>query len=174
QIKPAYVQFSVPEARLQEIRDRMAAGTLAVTADPLGPAPPVTGELRFVDNAVDATTGTVALKALFENRDERLWPGQFATVVLTIATQKDAVTVPAHAVEAGQSGPYVYVVGADDHVESRPVEVGIATGEDVVIASGVAPGERVVTEGQIRLAPGLPVVVKQDAGVRPAATGAPG
>src|SRR5262249_33169062 len=95
QIKPAYVQFSVPESRLHEIRDRMAAGPLTATADPPGPAPPVKGELRFVDNAVDVTTGTVALKALFENRDERLWPGQFATVVLTIATQKDVVTVPA-------------------------------------------------------------------------------
>jgi membrane fusion protein, multidrug efflux system len=169
QIRPVYVQFAVPEGRLPAIRERMSVAPLPVAADPRGQARPVTGELQFVDNTVDPTTGTITLKALFENDDERLWPGAFVSVVLTLETRHDVVTIPAHAVQTGQTGPYVYIVGSEQRAELRPVTIGEASGDSVVVESGITPGELVVTDGQVRLAPGLPVVVKSSAGDEPSA-----
>jgi multidrug efflux system membrane fusion protein len=160
-IRPIRVAFSVPQQELPEIRRHMAEGPLAVEAF-LGDQAIATasGRLEFVNNAVDTTTGTVLLKALFDNTDEALWPGQFVRTTLTLTTLGGVVTVPAAAVQAGQSGPYVFVIGADDTVESRPVRLGIVSNGRQVITDGLAAGDRVVTDGQIRLAPGLRVVVK--------------
>src|SRR5690242_19523718 len=161
QVRPVYVEFSVPQQELGEIRRRMAEGPLGVTAhvgDDGGS--PVPGELTFVNNTVDAATGTVLLKALMPNADEALWPGQFVNVVVRLTVLPGAVVVPSAAIQTGQEGAYVFVVGADGTVESRPVALGHAVGQDVVVERGIVPGDRVVTEGQLRLGPGVRVEVK--------------
>ena len=159
--RPVFVIFSVPELHLPEIRRRQASGPLAVRAAPQAEAESARlGLLTFIDNSVNPGTGTIELKATFGNEDDALWPGQFVDVVLTLATQADAVVVPSRAVQSGQQGSFVFVVKEDSTVESRPVKVSRVSGPDAVIASGVSPGEKVVTEGQLRLVPGVRVVVK--------------
>jgi membrane fusion protein, multidrug efflux system len=170
QIEPIYVTFSVPESRLPVIRERMRKEKLAVLAQPQGPNTPVeTGVLAFLDNAVDVTTGTIKLKGTFENRLQRLWPGQFVQVSLHLSTQTDAVAVPAQAVQTGQEGQFVFVVKPDMTIDYRPVIVGMAVNQELVIEKGLQAGERVVTEGQLRIAPGNRVQIKE-AGVN---TGSP-
>ncbi|HMC72266.1 MAG TPA: efflux RND transporter periplasmic adaptor subunit, partial [Mycobacteriales bacterium] len=121
------------------------------------------GEVTFVNNTVDTTTGTIQLKATFANTDNRLWPGQYADVTLTLTTEPNALVVPARAVQTGQNGTYVFVVKADSTVESRPVEVARRLASEMVIGKGLKPGERVVTDGQLRLVPGAKVDVKKPA-----------
>lgn len=165
QLRPAYVEFSVPEHDLPDIRKHMSEQPLpveAVRSDGVGA--PVAGELTFVNNTIDTSTGTVLLKAVMPNQDEELWPGQFVNVVLRLTTEKAAVMVPGRAVQTGQQGKYVFVVRPDGSVESRPVVVGQTVGDDVVIQKGVAAGEQVVTEGQLRLGPGVRVEVKDATG----------
>jgi membrane fusion protein, multidrug efflux system len=158
QVNPIYVSFAVPESQLVGIKRYMAQGGLKVAATiPNDEARPETGVLSFTDNAIDNTTGTVRLKATFDNKQRRLWPGQFVSVVLTLTTQPDAVVVPTQAVQTGQQGQYVFVVKPDQTVESRPVVVARNAGENSVIASGLRPGETVVTDGQLRLRPGSKV-----------------
>jgi multidrug efflux system membrane fusion protein len=160
-VHPIYVTFSVPEAQLAEIKRYRAAGDLAVDAQVAGaPGGVVRGKLTFVNNAVDPTTGTIQLKATFENNENALWPGQFVNVALTLTRQAGALVVPSQAVQSGQKGQYVFVVKADQTVEARPVVPGAADGRDVVITSGLQVGERVVTDGQLRLVPGARVDVK--------------
>ncbi len=113
---------------------------------------------------MDPTTGTILLKATFPNRDEALWPGEFIDVVLMLATDPNAIVVPTQAVQTGQSGQYVYVVKNDLSVESRPVTISRTRGTLSVVARGLQPGERVVTDGQLRLAPGAKVEIKQTQG----------
>ena len=141
----------------------------AATGGPATAASPgvsETGELSFVDNTVDRATGTVRLKATFANKAGALWPGRFVDVVLTLAHDPEALVVPAEAIQTGQQGSYVFVVKADSTVESRTVTVGRRQGTNVVIAKGLAADERVVTDGQVRLAPGVKVEVKPAAEVR--------
>lgn len=158
QIHPVFVTFSVPENRLAEVKKYMAAGRLAVAASTAGDTgPPETGTLSFVDNSVDITTGTIKLKGTFPNAGSRLWPGQFVNVVLRLTTRKDARVVPVRAIQMGQDGEFAYVVGKDQTAELRPVVSGVRVGDDVVIEKGLEPGEVVVTEGQLRLAPGMRV-----------------
>jgi multidrug efflux system membrane fusion protein len=158
QIRPIYVSFAVPESKLPEIKRRQEQRQLEVTAAaPETGAAPSRGELTFVDNQVDRTTGTILLKATFQNQDRSLWPGQFVNVVLTLARQPAALVVPARAVQNGQRGQFVFVVKPDRTVEMRPIEVNRTVGAEAVIDRGLAPGERVVTDGQIRLAPGVRV-----------------
>jgi multidrug efflux system membrane fusion protein len=158
QVEPIYVTFAVPEARLPEIRRYSAAGTLAVTVRSQDDGSPGSqGKLTFIDNAVDTTTGTIKLKATFENKDHKLWPGQFLNVVLHLTTQPNAITVPNEAVQNGQDGQFIYVVKADRTVEARPVTVGSRVDQDLVITQGIEAGETVVTQGQLRLQPGSPV-----------------
>ena len=126
--------------------------------------PPERGVLTFVDNAVDNVTGTIRLKATFENTDRRLRPGQFVDVVLTLATEPDLIVVPSQAVQTGQQGQYVFVVKPDQTVESRPVAVTRTAGDKTIIESGLQAGETVVTDGQLRLRPGSNVKVTDDAG----------
>ncbi len=174
QIQPIYAAFAVPERFLPEIQKQMRSHTLTVTAsfENLEGAPPA-GELTFVDNAVDAMTGTILLKATFANADEKLWPGQFVKVSLQLDELTNAVVVPSQAVQAGQSGQFVFVVKPDQTVESRPVQTGVNCRNVTVITSGVRAGETVVTDGQLRLAPGVAVSDKNsaEAGVSTNSTG---
>ena len=165
QIKPIYVTFSVPEQKLSEIRKYMsAAGKLKVEVIPSAENDnPVSGELTFLNNQVDATTGTILLKALFPNEDEFLWPGKFVNIALLLTTLKNAVVIPSEAVQTGQEGEYVFVVKPDLTVESRPVTVGSRLAQHVVIAEGLRLQEKVVTSGQFDLAPGVKVEIKNNA-----------
>ncbi len=161
QLTPIYASFALPEQDLSALRRYMAAGKLAVEATiPQDSGAPAAGVVSFVDNAVDRTTGTIRLKATFANADRRLWPGQFINIVLTLAEEKDALVVPSEAVQAGQQGLFVFVVKPDQTVESRTVTVARARGNESVISQGVAAGERVVTEGHLRLVPGGLVQIK--------------
>jgi multidrug efflux system membrane fusion protein len=154
QVRPIYVNFSIPEQNLPEVRKRMAAAPLVTEVLPVDPAQPVTqGTLIFVDNAVDPSTGTIRLRAQFENQDAQLWPGQFVNVSLRLYNEANALVVPATAVQTGPDGQYVYVVGDEMTVDIRKVTVSRTDGDHAIIASGVAKGERVVTRGQLRLGP---------------------
>jgi multidrug efflux system membrane fusion protein len=168
QLRPIRVTFAVPGGRLDEIRRHHAAGDLEVRVRPSreGEEPLLIGRLSFIDNAVDPTTGTVALKAEFPNADDRLWPGQFADVELVLSIDPAALTVPASAVVASQEGPFVYVIGAENKVEKRLVKVGRTAGGFTALTGGVAAGENVVTDGQLRLVPGAVVEIKPGLGVR--------
>ena len=156
QVKPIYVGFSVPEQQLAEVRRLQQAGTLevAVSTSDNRHALLARGQLAFIDNAVDATTGTIKLRAIFENLDLALWPGQFVTTDLKLYDQKDAIVVPAAAVQTGPEGEYVFVMKPDSTAEVRKIEVARADGDQVVIGKGVAAGEKVVTRGQLRISPG--------------------
>lgn len=168
QLRPIDVAFALREQELPEVRARAATGTLPVRAF-TGPARthPVVGELQFINNTVDTTTGTVLLKGRFANEDEALWPGQFVDVALFLYTQPGAVLVHSAAVQTGQQGPYVFVVKPDSTAEIRPVGLGPSVESEVIITQGIAPGDRVVTEGQIRLATGTKVEVKAAAQAAP-------
>ncbi len=159
QISPIYASFAVPEQFLPDIKKHMVGGKLRVEAGPPG-QPPSAGALSFVDNTVDAATGTIKLKGLFPNTERRLWPGQFVNVVLTLATQSGAVVVPSQAVQTGQQGQYVYVVKSDMTAESRPVVLDRIVEGEAVIQKGVRPGDVVVTDGHLRLVPGAKVETK--------------
>ncbi len=161
QVHPIYVDFSIPERDLPAIRQYAAKGAVEVAAlIPADPGAAVQGKLSFIDNAVNTTTGTILLKGVFENRDGRLWPGQFVNVTVTLTTEPNAVVVPSPAIQTGQVGQYVYVVKPDMTVESRPVTITRIVGDLTVIGKGLQPGETVVTDGQIRLVPGALVQIK--------------
>ena len=161
QIHPIYAAFAVPERYLPEIQKQMRDRTLAVTAsyeNLEGEVP--AGELSFVDNSVDAATGTILLKAKFPNADRKLWPGQFVTISIQLDELTNAVVVPSQAVQVGQNGQFIYVVNAEQTVEMRPVKTGITFKNETVVPSGLKAGETVVTDGQLRLAPKMKVTVK--------------
>jgi multidrug efflux system membrane fusion protein len=161
-LEPIDVSFSVPEQHLAEIRASQSGSRLPVTARvKMDHAQAMEGQLTFINNAVDTDTGTIMLRGTFANKDHFLWPGQFVDVSLTLGEQNNAVVVPNPAVVRGQEGLYVYVIKPDNTVESRPVEVDRTVGRDTVIAKGLTAGERVVTDGQLRLVPGAKVEVKQ-------------
>ena len=162
QISPIFMDFSIPEQYLGVVKKYMTKDRLPVQATPYGDTKPETGHLTFVDNTVDNTTGTIKLKGTFPNSDHRLWPGQFSTVLLRLSEEENAIVVPTPAVQDGQSGEFVYVVGADMSAEARPVKVARTIGTESVISEGVKPGETVVTDGQLRLIPGLKVQIKQN------------
>ena len=158
QVEPIYVTFGVPESYINDVKKYMAAGTLRVIATPQDEASSAqTGKLTFIDNTVDPTTGTIKLKGTFPNTDRKLWPGQFVKVNLRLATMKDALVLPNQAVQTGQEGLYVYVVKADRKVEMRTVTTGARVDQDLVILSGVEEGETVVTDGHLRLSPGMTI-----------------
>ncbi len=161
QIMPIQVAFAVPQQHLAEITARMAEAPLRVEALIAG-TPPLTrsGTLSFLDNKVNSQTGTILLKAEFANTDRALWPGQFVTATLTLATRPEAILIPAVAIQVGQEGLFVFVLTPDGTVESRAVTAGMSLGEETVIEKGLLPGDRVVTEGQLRLVPGARVEVK--------------
>ena len=159
QVSPIFVDFAVPEQHLAAIRRLAGEGQkLAVRVQAQDdPGRAASGYLSVIDNTVDATTGTIHLKATFENADRMLWPGQFVTATLTLDTIQNAVVAPAEAVQSGQQGYFVYAVKPDNHVEIRPVTTGRAFGAKIVITSGLKPGETVVTDGQLRIFPGAQI-----------------
>jgi multidrug efflux system membrane fusion protein len=165
QIQPIYVTFSVSEQYLGDIKKYMSSGKLKVEVV-IGKDEkhPETGILTFVDNTVDTATGTIKLKATFTNRDRRLWPGQFVDAVITLTMQPNAVVIPSQALQTGQSGVYVFVIKSDLSVESRPVVVDRSLDGESVIEKGLQPGEKVVTDGQLRLVPGAKVDIKTPTG----------
>ncbi|HEX5391631.1 MAG TPA: efflux RND transporter periplasmic adaptor subunit [Rhodocyclaceae bacterium] len=153
-LSPLMVSFSVPEKYLPRIQSAMKGGVMKVkVAVPGSDAQAVEGDARFLDNTVDTTTGTIRMKATVANKDERLAAGQFLNVSLVLDVQKDAVTVPAEAVQQGPEGQFVYVAKADETVEMRKVQVGAMQKGVALIAKGVEKGEIVVIDGQLRLSP---------------------
>jgi membrane fusion protein, multidrug efflux system len=165
QMRPIYVAFTVPERHLADIRAALARERLSVVVTVSGQLNnPVIGALTFLDNQVDASTGTIALKATFANDDMALWPGQFVNVKLTLAIEENALAVPSAAVQLGQNGPYIFIIKPDSTVELRLVRVGRAVDDRTVIAEGLASGEHVVVDGQLRLTNGTRVAIRQPAG----------
>jgi multidrug efflux system membrane fusion protein len=161
QIQPVYMQFSVPEQRLPEIQSQIRTNELKVLINVTEkPDETKEGRLTFVDNSIDTNTGTIDLKATFDNSDNRLWPGQFVNVVLVLGVKTSAVVVPSAAVQMGQQGYYVFIVKKDNTVESRDVTPGSQKDDLTVIEKGVSVGDTVVTDGQLRLSPGAKVEVK--------------
>jgi len=161
QVNPINVTFSVPEQHLSDLKRHMTAGQLKVDASfQSDEGRPEQGRLEFVDNAVDRSTGTIKLKAVFANTERRLWPGQFINVALTLTTQPDAVVIPSEAVQVGQDGQHVFVVQPDNRVEVRPVTLGTTSGGEAVIIKGLAAGEQIVREGQFLLGPGSRIEIK--------------
>ena len=160
QIHPIYVAFALPEQYLLEIKREMREKTLKVMATFQNMDAPPQGELTFIDNAVDTMTGTIQLKATFSNEDSTLWPGQFVQVALTLSDLTNAIVVPSQAVQTGQNGQFVYVVNPDQIAEERPVTIGITYQGETVVQSGLKAGETVVTDGQLRLEPGVKVGIK--------------
>jgi multidrug efflux system membrane fusion protein len=158
-IAPIFVDFSVPEEHLSAIRRLNANHPLPVKVQQRDGSPgAASGYLSVIDNTVDSTTGAIHLKATFDNRDGLLWPGQFVNVTLTLDTRRDTALVPSEAVQAGQIGSFVYAVKKDRTVEIRPVVTGRAFENKIVIEKGVAPGDTVVTDGQMRLYPGAKII----------------
>lgn len=160
EISPIYVDFSVPQQYLGQIKAYMTKGRLPVEATPADNGTPERGYLTFVNNIVDATTGTIQLKGTFQNADLKLWPGEFVNAVLRLAEQENAIVVPAQAVQTGQQGDYVFVIKPDMTVDSHAVKVARTINGESVITEGVNPGDTVVTDGQARLVPGSKVVVR--------------
>ncbi|HME99526.1 MAG TPA: efflux RND transporter periplasmic adaptor subunit [Terriglobia bacterium] len=161
QLHPIYVTFTVPEINLPLIKARMAAGKVSVVVYLQGQDEAVeTGTLTFVENIVDSATGTIRLKALFDNRADKLWPGQFVRVVVRSNDSSNSIVVPVTAVQTRQDGKFVFVVKPDMTVEARAVLTGRTIERDVVIEKGLSEGESVVTTGQLRLVPGSRIQIK--------------
>lgn len=164
QIRPIFAAFSVPAQLLPQVT-KHDGNRITVTATlPQNTGAPEEGALTFVDNAVDTATSTILLKATFANRDERLWPGQFVDIVVTLGEEPNRIVAPAPAVQTSQQGQYVFVVKDDQTVELRPVKVDRMDEAEAVIDKGVSAGETVVTDGQIRLVPGARVEIKSGVG----------
>lgn len=162
QVRPVYATFSLPEKRLAEVKRAMAAGQLKIEAViPNEPSGTEVGTISFLDNAVNPATGTIKLKGVFANTSRKLWPGQYTDVLITLASRQNAVVVPTHAIQTSQQGEFVYVVMPDNTVEMRQVTSAAAAGQEAVIEKGLAPGETVVTDGQLRLTPGTTVETKE-------------
>jgi membrane fusion protein, multidrug efflux system len=159
EIQPLYVQFSIPEADLPAVRAKGGVGHLQVRAYPPNDSKPSLGTLTFIDNAVDATTGTIKLMGTFANTDRRLWPGEFLNVQLMLGVDPHAVVVSAKAVQSGQQGQYVYVVRPDNTAVMQPVTSPRTYQQLAVIESGLKPGERVIVDGQIQVVPNSKVNV---------------
>ncbi len=165
QTAPIYVTFSVPEQDLLRIRQYSSSSAFkAEVIIPGDESHPAQGKLSLLDNTVDTTTGTIRLKATFDNSDERLFPGQFVNVVLTLGSQDEAIVVPSQAVQVGQDNSFVYVVKPDMTTEVRTVKTGTTIDNMTVIEDGLKPGEQVVTDGQLRLVPGAKVQPKSGQG----------
>jgi membrane fusion protein, multidrug efflux system len=157
QVSPIYVTFAVPQQYLGSIKAFLARSRIPVEATPRGDTQSESGELTFINNTVDAATGTIQLMGTFANADHRLWPGQFANVTLRLAEQRNALVIPSQSVQTGQDGDYVFVVGPDQTVSVEGVKVGRTVNGVTEILSGLREGQTVVTDGQIRLVAGTKV-----------------
>ena len=169
QIEPIYVAFAVPEKYLGEINRRTKETRMEVqvySPENQGSPEPVIGVVSFVNNTVEVSTATIRLKATFQNRDRRLWPGQTVNVLLTLGVQPQAVVAPSQAIQSGQSGSYAFVVKQDQTAELRLVSVSRSTNGEAVIEKGLSPGETVVTDGQLLLTSGARVSIKNQNSAR--------
>ena len=158
QLRPIFVSFTLPQDTAHKIRERQAVAPLEVRA--YGDDDKTllsTGKLTLIDNSIDQTTGTIHLKATFDNADERLWPGEFVNVRVVLNTRRGVATVPDQTVQVGPQGRYVYVINGEDKAERRPVEVAAVQDGIAVVTKGLNPGERVVVDGQYRLTEGARV-----------------
>ena len=161
QMKPIYVSFPLPQADLPAVRRAMAEGVVTVKALPVGDTgSPQIGRLTFFENSIDTSTGTILMRATFENPQETLWPGQFCNVTVELTVQQDAITIPSAAVQVGQNGEYVYVVTPEGVAKYRPVTVSRVINGITVIAKGLSAGERVVTDGILRITDGSHVAIR--------------
>jgi multidrug efflux system membrane fusion protein len=155
QLKPIYATFAVPEGQLAEItRDRVGKSLKVEARIPGDAGPPITGELVFIDNTVDSTTGTIQMKAKFDNANERLTPGQFVEIAMNLRIIQNALLMPSEALQAGPAGNFVYVAKPDQTVEIRRVKTLPADRTRLIVENGLNPGDKVVTDGQLRLTPG--------------------
>lgn len=161
-LSPIHASFTIPEKALPEVKRHMSAGQVVVQAELSGSAGPAEkGMISFLDNTIDPTTGTIRLKALFDNARKQLWPGQFVNLSITLETRTNAVVVPSQAIQTGQKGQFVFVVKQDSTAEIRPVAAGPVANGKTVVEKGLQPGEQVVVDGQMRVVPGGKVEVKQ-------------
>lgn len=160
QIDPLFVSYAIPESKLSLVESRFGKSKIPVFALSQEGAETAEGVLSFYDNTVDASTGTIRLRATFPNPGRKLWPGQFVRVRTRLGSDPNAIVVPNQCVQTGPDGQFVFVMKEDRRVEMRTVTTAMRTGQDLVIASGLAAGETVITEGQMRLAPGMRVVVR--------------
>lgn len=165
QVEPIYVTFTVPQQYLADVKQYSRSGSLPVQAVIPGDSHgAIIGKLSFIDNTVDSSTGTIKLKGVFANSDRRLWPGLFVDAYLTLKTQNNALVIPSQAIQNGQQGQFVYVIKEDNTVEARVITTSEAQqAGQVIVQKGLAVGERIVTDGQLRLVPGSKVQVKQAA-----------
>jgi membrane fusion protein, multidrug efflux system len=166
QIQPIYVSFAVPQQNLPEIQKQLQAAPLKVVVCVPGTNNPQWGQVDFIDNSVEATSGTIRLRGTFANADKRLWPGQFVDVRLVVRQLVDAVVVPARAIQSSQQGLFVYLIDKDNKVRMQPVTPGVAYGDSTVIESGVKTGDLLVLDGQIRLAPDSVVEIKTESTIK--------
>ena len=177
-LTPIHASFTIPEKELPEVKRQLAGGKLAVEVEvPGSDGIKEKGVVSFFDNTVDPATGTIRLKASFENSKKQLWPGQFVNLSITLAVKNNAVVVPSQALQTGQKGQYVFVVKQDATAEIRPVVAGPVSAGMTVIENGLQSGEQVVIDGQMRVVPGGKVEVKQPdkpAATRSAGPGQPG
>jgi membrane fusion protein, multidrug efflux system len=158
ELRPIFVSFTVPQSEFDRIRRAQAQAPVEVQAlSEKDETPLASGKLTLIDNQIDQATGTIHLKARFDNADETLWPGEFVNVRLVVGIAHNAVTVPARAVQRGPDGAYLFVIQPDMSVAMRTVEVAQSDEDRAVIAKGLAAGERIVVDGQYRLEPGAKV-----------------
>jgi multidrug efflux system membrane fusion protein len=168
QVAPIYVAFAIPEGELAQLKRHLAAGALTVEASSPGETgSPARGTVSFVDHAVDPATGTITIRATFANADRRLTPGQFVNVTVNLGIEPTATVVPTAAVQTGQQGAFVFVVTPAQTADLRVVQVSRTAGDDTVVTSGVSAGETIVKEGQLRLAPGSPIVIRPETAAVP-------
>jgi len=161
QIKPCVAIFTLPQDDLGPVREAMVNGSVEVLAfDQDNVKQLARGRLLLIDNQIDQSTSTIRLKAEFPNQDERLWPGEFVHIRSLITTRKNAVTIPPVAVQRGPDGLYVWVIKTDNTVEQRPVDAQTVSGDTVIVSKGLAPGERIVLDGQSRLDEGVHVNIR--------------
>ncbi len=160
QIQPIYVSFALPQNQLPELRAAMKQDSVTVRVLPQGDkGAPVEGKVAFFDNSIDATSGTISVRATFSNDEQRLWPGQFVNVMVLVRTDADALVVPPAAIQVGQQGNYVFVIKDDNTAETRLVTVDRTVGGQAVISKGLSPGEKVAIDGQLRLNDGVRVQI---------------
>ena len=164
EIQPIYVSIALPQNNLPELRQAMAQGPVTVQVRPAGDkGEPIAGKIAFFDNTINSTSGTINVRSTFDNGEQRLWPGQFVNVSVLVRTDATALVIAPSAIQAGQSGTYVFVIKDDNTAETRPVTVDRTVGGLAVIAKGLSPGEKVVTDGQLRLSDGTHVQIVGDA-----------
>jgi multidrug efflux system membrane fusion protein len=161
-LDPIYADFTISQDNLTQVQQQMRAGTLRTEVRlPDNPDDHVTGQLTFLDNAVQNATGTVNLRATIPNEGHRFWPGRFVNIRLVLSTIHQAVLIPATAPQMSAKGSFVYVVKQDSTAEQRPVTLGLRQQDLVVVETGVQAGERVVTNGQVGVTPGGKVLIQQ-------------